>query len=188
MEIKKFEIYYDGGTIELETDNGIFCFDERIGSNTKGRLYNGYPKSDNSNLIENSKDLETELVESLKLYKNAFYQSSIDYFINSKQKNNMNEISREELINEYEHFLTVGDLKKYLNENNFSDDAKVVVERIEDVYYEKRKWGVYLKIGDNTFKDKDGNIVKESMEQYHPAWCCTKHKDDDKILFIHMHY
>jgi len=34
MEIKKFEMYRDGDTIELETDRGIFCFDERIGSNT----------------------------------------------------------------------------------------------------------------------------------------------------------
>jgi hypothetical protein len=45
MEIKKFEMYCDGGTIELETDKGIFCFDERIVSNTKGRLYDGYPKN-----------------------------------------------------------------------------------------------------------------------------------------------
>lgn len=85
MEINKFEMYRDGGTIELDTDKGIFCFDERIRSNTKGRLYDGYPKSDNSNLIENSEDLEIELIECLKLYKNDFYQSSIDYFINSKQ-------------------------------------------------------------------------------------------------------
>ena len=86
MEIKKIEMYLDGGTIEIETDKGIFCFDERIGSKTKGRLYDGYPKSDNSNLIENSENLETELIECLKLYKNDFYQSSIDYFINLKQK------------------------------------------------------------------------------------------------------
>ena len=86
MEIKKFEMYRDGGTIELETDKGIFCFDERIGSNTKGRIYDGYPKSDNSNLIENSEGLESELIEGLKLYKNDFYQSLIEYFINSKQK------------------------------------------------------------------------------------------------------
>ena len=85
MEINKFKMYLDGGTIELDTDRGIFCFDERIRSNTKGRLYDGYPKSDNSNLIENSEDLEIELIECLKLYKNDFYQSSIDYFINSKQ-------------------------------------------------------------------------------------------------------
>jgi hypothetical protein len=86
MEIKKFEMYRDGGTIELTTDKGIFCFDERIRSNTKGRLYNGYPKKDNSNLIENSDELEQELIDSLKSFKSDFYQSSIDYFIKSKQK------------------------------------------------------------------------------------------------------
>lgn len=86
MEIKKFEMYLDGGTIELTTDKGIFCFDERIESNTKGRLYEGYPKRDNSNIIENSDGLEQELIDSLKSFKSDFYQSSIDYFINSKQK------------------------------------------------------------------------------------------------------
>jgi hypothetical protein len=86
MEIKKFEMYRDGGTIELTTDKGIFCFDDRIGSNTKGRLYEGYPRRDNSNIIENSDGLEQELIDSLKSFKNDFYQSSIDYFINSKQK------------------------------------------------------------------------------------------------------
>lgn len=86
MEIKKFEMYRDGGTIELTTDKGIFCFDERIGSSTNGRLYEGYPKRDNSNLIKNSDDLEQELIDSLKSFKSDLYQSSIDYFINSKQK------------------------------------------------------------------------------------------------------
>jgi hypothetical protein len=106
MEIKKFEMYRDGGTIELTTDKGIFCFDERIRSNTKGRLYDGYPKRDNSNLIENSDDLEQELIDSLKSFKSDFYQSSIDYFINSKQKIQM--ITEEEylkakqIVQEYE--------------------------------------------------------------------------------------
>jgi hypothetical protein len=87
MEINNFKIYMDGGTIELTTDKGIFCFDERIRSNTKGRLYDGYPKRDNSNLIENSDYLEQELIDSLKSFKSDFYQSSIDYFIKSKQIN-----------------------------------------------------------------------------------------------------
>jgi hypothetical protein len=88
MEIKNFDMYRDGGTIELTTDKGIFCFDERIGSDTKGRLYQGYPKDDNSNLIENSDDIEQELIELLKSFKSGFYQTSIDYFVNSKQEIN----------------------------------------------------------------------------------------------------
>jgi hypothetical protein len=94
MEIKEFKIYIDGGTIEITTDKGIFCFDERIRTSTKGRLYDGYPKGDNSNLIENSDDIERELIISLKLYKNNFYQSSIDYFISSKQN-----LIRDKLLN-----------------------------------------------------------------------------------------
>jgi hypothetical protein len=86
MEIKNFKMYLDGGTIELGTDMEVFCFDNRIRSKTKGRLYEGYPKDDNSNLIENSDEIETQLIESLKSYKNDFYQSSIDYFIESKQE------------------------------------------------------------------------------------------------------
>jgi hypothetical protein len=51
-------------------------------------LYKGYPKDDNSNLIENSKELKTHLIESLKNYKDEFYQTSIDYLLKIKQNNN----------------------------------------------------------------------------------------------------
>jgi hypothetical protein len=87
MIIQKFDTYRDGGTIEIETNEGIFCFDNRINSITKGKLYNGYPKKDNSNLIENSEDLELKLIEGLEKYrdiiveKQPFYQTSIDNFI-----------------------------------------------------------------------------------------------------------
>lgn len=86
MQIKNFNVYLDGGTIEITTDEGTFCFDDRIKSSTKGRLYNGYPKDDNSNLIENSSALEEQLIENLKNHKDAFYQNSIDYFLKRKQK------------------------------------------------------------------------------------------------------
>ena len=98
------------------------------------------------------------------------------------------EITKEELKNRYQHFMTVGDLKEFLNKHNLPDDAKVVVQRVEDVYYEKHNWGVYLKEGEHTFKDEQGKIVKESLEQYHPAWCCVKYRDEDDVLFINLHY
>jgi hypothetical protein len=84
MHIIKFEMYRDGGTIEITTDKGVFCFDERIQSETKGRLFDGYPKNDNSNLIENSHELEFEIIESLKEYDCDFYRTTIKYFIESK--------------------------------------------------------------------------------------------------------
>jgi flagellar hook protein FlgE len=88
MKIIKFDSYKDGGTAKITTESGVFCFDYRIMSNTKGRLYDGYPKDDNSNLIENSKELETILIESLKNYKDEFNQISIDYLVKSKQNEN----------------------------------------------------------------------------------------------------
>lgn len=88
MKIVKFQSYLDGGTAEITTESGIFCFDNRISSQTKGLLYKGYPKDDNSNLIENSQELETSLIESLKNYKDEFYQTSIDYLLKIKQNNN----------------------------------------------------------------------------------------------------
>lgn len=84
MKIINFKVYKDGGTIEIETIDGIFCFDGRLSSNTKNMLYNGYPKKDNSNIIKNSEELKNNLFDELKNYKNDFYQSSIDHFINSK--------------------------------------------------------------------------------------------------------
>ena len=98
------------------------------------------------------------------------------------------EITKNELVNRYEHFLTVGDLKAFLNKHNLPDNAKVVVQRVEDVYYEKHNWGVYLKESEHTLKDEQGNVVKESLEQYHPAWCCVKYRDEDDLLFIDLHY
>lgn len=86
MEIKSFNLYRDGGTVRLDTDKGIFCFDYRIETKTKGALYKDFPKDDNSNLIENSHDLEKELIESLRHYKDDSCQISIDYFLNLRQK------------------------------------------------------------------------------------------------------
>jgi hypothetical protein len=100
----------------------------------------------------------------------------------------MKEISKEELKNRYKHNLTVGKLKQFLDEHNLPDDAKVVIERIEDVYYKDYGWGVYLKKGEHTILDENGNIVKETMVQYHPAWCCVRYKDDEDILFIDLHF
>jgi len=84
IEIKSFDMYRDGGTIRISTNEGIFCFDDRQMSTTKGRLYYGYPKPDDSNLIENSEELEYKIIKSLKSYKNKLYQKAIDHLVKSK--------------------------------------------------------------------------------------------------------
>lgn len=90
MKIINYKRYRDGGTDELTTEDGTeYCLDGRIRSETKSRWYIGYPKSDNSNLIEDSKQLQIDLITALKDYKNDFYQKSIDYLIKElTHKNN----------------------------------------------------------------------------------------------------
>ena len=83
IEIKGFDMYRNG-TIQITTNEGIFCFDGRLGSTTKGRLYYGHPKPDDSNLIENSEELEYRIIKSLKSYKNKLYQYPIDHLVKSK--------------------------------------------------------------------------------------------------------
>jgi predicted glycoside hydrolase/deacetylase ChbG (UPF0249 family) len=97
------------------------------------------------------------------------------------------EITKEEL-KKYNYYLTVGDLKKFLDKHNIPDNSPVLIQRVENVYYEKHHWGVYLKEGEHTFKDNEGNLVRESLEQYHPAWGCVKYEGEDDILFIDLHY
>ena len=112
--------------------------------------------------------------------------------------------------------LTVGDLKNFLNKYNLDDDSLVVIQRVEDFYYEKNNWGVYLKEGDTVHNSRQWNKdiksgkyldkekypkikpdelrvipeeeMEELMEQYHPAWSCVRYKDDTDILFIDLHY
>lgn len=98
------------------------------------------------------------------------------------------ELSKEELENNYKQFLTVGELKEFLYKNNLPNDAKVMIQRVKDVYYERHNWKVYLKEGEHTLYDKEGKVDKDSLEQYSPAWCCVKYNDEQKNLFIDLHY
>lgn len=85
MKILDLQMYLDGGTIEIVTDKGTFCIDGRPLA-TKGKVYKGFPKSDNSNIIENYKDIEKEITESLKDYNNDFYEGLIKYLIENGLK------------------------------------------------------------------------------------------------------
>jgi len=115
--------------------------------------------------------------------------------------------------------LTVGDIKKWFKDNlDIPDDAPVLMERIEDKYFEKSNWGVYLKRGENAWSVDHMNtemkaenlrrergeeseypgiedpskfiqeITDEHMTQYYPLWCCVRYGDEDGIMFIDGHY
>ena len=63
MKILRSDMYLDGGTILIETDEGDYSIDYRIHTNTEGKVYRGYPEDDNSNLIENQKEIIKKLKE-----------------------------------------------------------------------------------------------------------------------------
>ena len=77
------------------------------------------------------------------------------------------------------HYLTVGQLRKQLE--NFPDDALVVSQRVEDVYYEKHNW--------ETIKMDDPLYIGEQNE-YSPVWgICHYEKDEESnCVFLDLHY
>ena len=120
-------------------------------------------------------------------------------------------------LSRYKDCLTVGRLKKFLEQHpELPDDSLVLTQRVEDRYYEKNGWGVVLKEGhhyhmvkthnirmeEEIRRRKNGEHPKYDMEdpskfieeltddlkdQYHPAWSCVKYKDDDN-LYLDLHY
>lgn len=127
----------------------------------------------------------------------------------------MIEILIKENLKRYGSHLTVGQLKEFINRNNLPDDALVMIQRVEDIYFEEHHWGVYLKNGlfshdarqwnndiDGKFLNKEEypnfdrskvdyaseEEINEMKEQYHPAFCCVKYEDDKDLLFIDLHH
>ena len=120
---------------------------------------------------------------------------------------------QKEELKKYKDYLTVGKLKEFLYKHNLPTDALVVVQRVEDIYYEKHNWETYNKKGYHTAQAEQWNIdikdkfldkekyplveeqlvsfteeqLDESMEKYTPAFCCVKYDNED-ILFINLHY
>jgi len=90
MKITKIDQYKDGGTYELvTTDFGVICIDNRLGSRTKGRLYNGYPKYDKTNLIVGFDSFYNDIIESLKQTDDQslkIYEEGIVKLINSRNE------------------------------------------------------------------------------------------------------
>lgn len=75
------------------------------------------------------------------------------------------------------HYLTVGKLKEYLA--HYPDDALVVAQRVEDVYYEKHGWQT-LKKPDPMFKDHE--------IEYSPVWSPVLYRNDKECFYLDLHY
>ena len=115
-------------------------------------------------------------------------------------------------------YMTVKDMREAIE--GLPDDGLILVQRVEDVYYQNNGWGVYLKEGEHYYsavrlnenmneeidrrlkgEEPDYPMIddpatymssaedlEQSMDQYHPAWCAVKYKDDQENLFIDLHY
>jgi hypothetical protein len=106
-------------------------------------------------------------------------------------------VKTEEELLDYSHYLTVGDLKKFIIENNIPDNAMVVTQRVEDMYFEPRNpnrtgWGVLLKdngysLDKNLSNQLDQDDLNKFKTQYSPTWSCVGY-EDKRFLFIDLHY
>lgn len=148
----------------------------------------------------------------------------IDFLIKLNKKKDIKlprEITLEELASApcYQHSaLTIGKLKELIAKYNLPDNGKVLIERVEDRYYEQNNWGVVFKEGywfyavvernkemkeeierrtrgeESEYPDLENpqdcimELSKELMDQYHPAYYACKSKDDDTNLYIDLHY
>lgn len=71
MKVLTTTTYRDGGTIKLETTEGVFWKDNRISSTTKGRFYRGdFPGKDKSRILEDE-DYEKNLYWALEVYQSG---------------------------------------------------------------------------------------------------------------------
>lgn len=124
-------------------------------------------------------------------------------------------LSKEELLKH--HRYTFKDLKKFINDHNISEDAMIVVERVEDYYYEYNSWGVILKEGEQywncikwnediengvyldkvnypnmdpkTLKMIPEEDIEKSKDQYHPIFCAVQfEKGENDVIYLNLHY
>ena len=81
MKVLSFGVFLDGGTFKITTDEGIFYVDKRGSSSTKGKMFKDYPKSDNSNMV-NDFEIFSQVVSALDEYKSELFQTDIDDWLN----------------------------------------------------------------------------------------------------------
>lgn len=125
------------------------------------------------------------------------------------------EYTKEELkeLTTKHHYLTVGALKEAIAD--LDDNVLVIVERVQDSYYETGGWKVYKTenmhthflrknnelilsgeyFNEDNYPDlKPENVVlnteeeiNDAKDQFHPAHCANASLEKD-LLFIHLHY
>ena len=76
-----------------------------------------------------------------------------------------NTLTKTDLYNR-NHYLTVGALRKALSNPNLKDDSPVLVQRVEDRYFENNNWSVYMKKGEMYWNQHNLNIdMQEEIDR-----------------------
>lgn len=117
----------------------------------------------------------------------------------------------EEVVKFGKHYCTVKTLKEYIAKYNIPDDAIVMMQRVEDVYFGERGWPTIKKKGDawrtcQLFNEKIDDpelpgmkgkttISEEEMEkaktEYYPCWSPVIYRDeehDKHYFYLDAHY
>lgn len=84
MNILSVDSYLDGGTVEITTDECVYCIDGRLNSNTIGYLYEDYPLKDNSNLIKDSEKIFSSILSYVE-YNDEYYYNEIIQLYNKRK-------------------------------------------------------------------------------------------------------
>lgn len=90
----------------------------------------------------------------------------------------------------HKHFnVSFGDLKRFVERNeDLDDNAVVLVQRVEDFYYDENNWKVVLEEGEFTEYDEEGDPIKETMDQFSTPFCIARNKKRDDVVYFFMHY
>jgi hypothetical protein len=67
MQVITLNELQDGGSLVIQTDQGLFVVDNKLATTTAGRVFKGYPQKDKSNMIKDLKillDLKEAVQES----------------------------------------------------------------------------------------------------------------------------
>lgn len=115
----------------------------------------------------------------------------------------------------YDYHSSVGALLDFIEKHNIPRDARIFMQRVEDVYFEKHNWKTVNKKGEEWHNTKrwnndidsgkylnkeeypnieEGMLFKAtpeeleaSKDQYYAAWSPVKYPDDNN-LYIDAHY
>lgn len=126
-----------------------------------------------------------------------------------KYDNRSEDIPDEELKTRYDCYYTVGDLMEFIYKNNIPRDGKILVQRVEDMYYQENHWSTVKrggegyhyalehnkKIDSGEYLDKEqypkiqenDEFLKKYTEeelhnckdQYSPVWCPVFYSKED---------